>query len=225
MDNLQWDAILLRYDCNSYSCALLGGSQCMFTEFSQYCTATCSTVLGISNIIQVRIVLYFHSIALILQWGFPRGMLDGIVRRYQLYSDPPCLSLSSPSILLFLPTLEIYLLFTFFLTNCFFFLPFFLFFHFVQLSIVMQALLLNPPQPPFPDLPGFLPGIITFFLPTILATFLWEIITRKISFNNSFKISLRNHLFLFKIQKARMFNTHKVSFPFSPSRNLSRDFP
>ena len=163
MDNLQWDAILLRYDCNSYSCALLGGSQCMFTEFSQYCTATCSTVLGISNIIQVRIVLYFHSIALILQWGFPRGMLDGIVRRYQLYLDPPCLSLSSPSILLFLPTLEIYLLFTFFLTNCFFFLPFFLFFHFVQLSIVMQALLLNPPQPPFPDLPGFLPGIITFF--------------------------------------------------------------
>ena len=76
---------------------------------------------------------------------------------------------------------------------------FFLFFQFVQLSIVMQALLLNPPQPPFPDLPGFLPGIITFFLPTILATFLWEIITLKISFKNYHFLSTIHSRFLWGI--------------------------
>ena len=103
MDNLQWDAILLRYDCNSYSCALLGGSQCMFTEFSQYCTATCSTVLGISNIIQVRIVLYFHSIALIFEWGF-RGECSTALFPDTSSTRTPLVCHSHPRILLFLPT-------------------------------------------------------------------------------------------------------------------------
>ena len=74
-------------------------------------------------------------------------------------------------------------LFTFsiFSIKLLFSLNFFSFSIFVQFSIVMQALLLNPPQPPFPDLPGFLPGIITFFQ-DFFQQFLW--------------ISLKNYHFL-----------------------------
>ena len=167
-------------------------------SIAKYCTATWGddhTTLQFlhsilhTSIIQVRTVLYIHSTTLLLVEGgrIARGMLEGIVPRYQLYSNPPCLSLSSkyPIFAAICSHLRfIYRFFHFSVKKSF---PSF-FSHFVQLSIVMQALL-SPPQPPFPDLPEFLWGIITFF-----QDFFQQFSEEKSrSFRISFNNSLRNN--------------------------------
>ena len=144
--------------------------------FSQFCTAA----------VRVRIA---------------RGMSDCIVPRYQLYTDPLVCHFHLTRSYFATTFMELEFL-TFFIcvwNNFFSPLIVFFFFHFVQLSIVMQPLL-SPPQPPFPDLPEFLSGIITFFQDFFQQSF--QDFSKesshsfRISFKHSFKISLRDHCFL-----------------------------
>ena len=122
--------------------------------------------LWYENTFPARIQFWvFHSFALLLfGWG-----LQGECR-IALFLDTSCTP--TPLFVTFISLDPIFAttfmeleFLTFFIcvwNNFFSPLIVFFFFHFVQLSIVMQPLL-SPPQPPFPDLPEFLSGIITFF--------------------------------------------------------------
>ena len=171
-------------------CTARGGSQYIFTEFSQHCNATCSTV-----------ILFGWGLCSALHWSSSEDFRGECWTA--LFADTsstwtPLVCHSHPPVSsYFCQHSRFIYFFHFLLSNCFFPLNFFSFSICVQFSIVMQALLLNPPQPPFPDLPGFLPGIITFFqgffqqflqhffekslllrfLSTIHSRFLWGIIS------------------------------------------------
>ena len=119
-------------------------------DISPHCSALFGTRL---------LSMHFHDIALISCCGLRRECAAALFSDTGSTQNPPCLSLSKskyPSVAnIFIQILNI---FYFFSSSPF--IPFSSFFHFVQLSIVMQPLL-SSPKPPFSDLPEILSGIIT----------------------------------------------------------------